>query len=123
MKPVHIQTGERGEGLATAFLINKGYEILDRNWRHGHGEVDIIAMYKDILVFVEVKTRTANYFGQPASFVDSKKMDKLAKIASVYMEKIGHDWEIRFDIIGILLKSPQSADITHYEDAWFPGWG
>ncbi|MBT8220685.1 MAG: YraN family protein [Bacteroidia bacterium] len=119
----HLETGKKGEAIASEFLSNKGYRILEHNWRHGHGEVDIIAMAGDILVFVEVKTRSANYFGEPASFVDNKKMEKLSRIASVYMEKIRHDWEIRFDIIGVLIKGPQHAEITHYEDAWFPGWG
>ena len=116
----HNDLGARGEEIASEFLSNKGYRILERNWRYRRTEIDIIAMKNDILVFVEVKTRTDDYFGEPASFADDKKMKRLAGSASVYMHKIDHDWEVRFDVIGVLVVGPKRVEIKHYKDVY---WG
>lgn len=117
----HLETGQKGEDIAVRFLKNKGWEILEVNWRYSRAEVDIIAKDLDILVFVEVKTRTDDYFGKPDAFVTPKKEKLLADAASVYMEKIGHEWEIRFDVISILIKGEKDYEIRHFKDAFFPG--
>ncbi|MEM0995383.1 MAG: YraN family protein [Bacteroidota bacterium] len=114
--------GEKGEQLAVDFLEKKGYQILEQNWRFSRAEVDIIAMDGEILVFLEVKTRSYTYFGEPEAFVTEKKEQFMIDAAHVYMEKINHEWEIRFDIIGIVLHQDQQADIRHFEDAFFPAW-
>lgn len=116
----HNDTGARGEEIAANHLINKGYTILERNWRHRRTEIDIIAKLGDVLVFIEVKTRSDDSFGEPASYADDKKMKRMASGATVYMNQINHDWEVRFDIIGVLMKGPQRAELRHYEDAY---WG
>lgn len=118
----HIETGKKGEALAKSFLEKKGYKILELNWRFSRAEVDIIAMQEEVLVFVEVKTRSYDYYGTPDAFVTEKKETLLADAAAAYMEEIDHDWEIRFDIIAILLHSPNNISIEHFEDAFFPGW-
>jgi putative endonuclease len=115
----HNDTGKKGEDLALAFLELKNYTILERNWRHRRSEVDIIAMYNKILVFVEVKTRSSDAFGRPEEFVSLKKQDLITRAAPIYMEKINHDWEIRFDVISILLFKDETYEIEHFEDAFF----
>ena len=117
----HLETGKKGENFAVEFLKKKGYEILETNWRFRRSEVDIIAKDKKILVFVEVKTRSYDYFGKPESFISARKKILLQDAASAYMRKINHTWEIRFDIIGILLHNPKNIEINHFEDAFFPG--
>ena len=117
----HLETGKKGEGLAVKFLEEKGYKILETNWRFRRSEVDIIAKDGPILVFVEVKTRSYDYFGKPASFVSTRKKVLLQDAASAYMHEINHTWEIRFDIIGILKPATKNMEINHYEDAFFPG--
>ena len=117
----HLETGKKGEDLAVKFLHEKGYKILETNWRFRRSEVDIIAKDGAILVFVEVKTRSYDYFGKPASFVSARKKVLLQDAASAYMHEINHTWEIRFDIIGILKPSAKNMEINHYEDAFFPG--
>jgi len=117
----HLETGKKGEQIAADFLRKKGYEILEMNWRHRRAEVDIIAKKAEIVIFVEVKTRTDDAFGNPASFVNAKKERFLANAANAYMEKIGHYDEIRFDIIGIVIWSSERMEIQHFEDAFFPG--
>ena len=115
------KTGDRGEQMAVELLQAKGYQILERNWRFSRAEIDIIAKQKDILVFIEVKTRSTALFGEPEEFLTSKQESLITDAAAVYMEQIGHDWEIRFDIISITLQPPQPI-IRHFEDAFFPGW-
>ena len=117
----HLELGKEGEELAKAFLIKKGYKILACNWRYKKAEIDLIAKIKEILVFIEVKTRSSDSFGQPEDFVNLKKMEFMAEAAPVFMEEISHEWEIRFDIIGIL-KTKEGTKTTHLEDVYFPEW-
>lgn len=117
----HLETGKRGELLAIDFLRNLNYEILEENWRFSRAEVDIIAKDRDILVFVEVKTRSSVLFGEPEAFVDARKEQLLADAAAVYMKQIQHDWEFRFDIIAVLLPENRTPTINHFKDAFFPG--
>ena len=112
--------GQRGETLAADYLAAAGYEIVARNWRYGHGEIDLIASIKDQLVIVEVKTRRA---GEPESAMTQAKESRLATTAQAYMAAIDWTGEVRFDVISILMPHDQSAELTHYEDAFFPGLG
>ncbi len=119
----HIRTGQTGEDLAAGFLENKGLHILHRNWRYRRAEVDIVALDGSTLVLVEVKTRSNNAFGRPEEFVSAKKQRFLAEAASHYMETFGHEWELRFDIVAVLLPDNGEPQLEHFEDAFFPGWG
>lgn len=118
----HNELGRKGEAIAREFLKKKGYQLLETNWRHRKAEIDIIAMWEEVLVFIEVKSRSSAYFGRPESFVDAKKQQLIADAASVYMEKIGHEWEIRFDIISVLFHNEVYQSVDHIKDAFFPGW-
>jgi putative endonuclease len=120
MGQIHL-LGKKGEAIARQYLLRKGWTILETNWRISRAEVDLIAKDGEVLVFIEVKTRSTDYFGQPAEFVESKKEMMLAGAASAYMEEIGHDWEIRFDIIGIVFQNEQQYELKHIPDAFFPG--
>jgi putative endonuclease len=113
--------GKKGEKIAATFLEEKGYKIVARNWRYSRAEVDIGASYNDALIFVEVKARSYDYYGQPEDFVTAKKQRLLSIAASAYMQKHNHDWEIRFDIISILFSGSSSYKIKHIEDAFFKG--
>ncbi len=117
----NIETGNRGESMAKDFLLKKGYQILETNWRFSRAEIDIIAMNGQILVFIEVKTRSTDFFGEPELAVDEHKRRLMSDAASAYMEQINHEWEIRFDIISIVLKNTD-PEIVHFEDAFFSGW-
>lgn len=107
--------------MALDFLRTKGYQILECNWRYHRAEVDIIAQSGPLIVFVEVKTRSGAAFGPPEAFLNAAQEQRIAAAAAAYLEQINHQWEIRFDIISILLKGPQSQ-IKHLEDAFFPSW-
>lgn len=116
------RTGKKGEELAVNFLEKKGFLILETNWRFSRAEVDIIAQDGEELVFIEVKTRTSKNISPPEASVTRKKRAFLVEAAGAYMEQINYDWEIRFDIITVLLWSDQQFEITHFQDAFFPGW-
>ncbi|MEM9548518.1 MAG: YraN family protein [Bacteroidota bacterium] len=118
----HNEIGKKGEEIALEFIRKKGYIILEKNWRHRKAEIDIIAKLKDVLIFIEVKTRSSDYYGRPETFVDAKKQQLISDTASVYMEKIGHDWEVRFDIISVLFHNEAYQSVEHFQDAFFPGW-
>jgi len=115
------ELGKWGEQLAVNYLLDKNYEIQKTNWRYSRAEVDIIAKDGEVLVFVEVKSRSYDFFGQPEDFVDAKKRMLLSEAAAAYMEEVDHEWEIRFDIISILMEKSGRYTLKHFEDAFFPG--
>lgn len=118
---LHNAIGKRGEELAIQLLKDQGCTILETNWRYRRAELDIIAMDGPVMIFVEVKTRSNDKFGRPEEFISTKKEAFMADAASAYMEKSGHDWEIRFDFITVIIQSDQHFEIEHFKDAFFPG--
>lgn len=108
--------GKKGEIIAIDYLKAKGYELICANYRAGRGEIDIIAVIEDILVFVEVKTRTNLHFGFPELAVTQKKTDKLMETAEAYIAQTNWAGPIRFDIISIDLQKQYT--VTHFEDAF-----
>ncbi|TXB64482.1 YraN family protein [Phaeodactylibacter luteus] len=114
-------TGAAGEQIARRFLEEKGYAILEQNWRYRRAEVDLIARHGKTLVFVEVKTRSSTAFGEIEDFVTRHKESLLAAAAHAYIDLIDHDWEVRFDIIAVLYLDEKSYSVKHLEDAFFPG--
>lgn len=112
-----VETGAYGERQALLYLQNCGYQILDVNWRYKHWEVDIIMKDSDILVFVEVKTRSSVAFGLPEDFVDTKKQKNLYRLADAYMHYVKHQGEIRFDIVSVM--KGKKIEIEHIKDAFW----
>lgn len=113
------ELGQKGENLATAYLKNKGFRILFRNWKWGKHEIDIIAENKDFIVFVEVKTRSDNFQVDPRTAVTSEKQRSLIRAADGYIQRFNIDKESRFDIITIISKNKDFV-IDHIEDAFYP---
>ena len=113
----HNELGKKGEALAIDFLVNKGYQIIEKNYRYQKAEVDIIASKKNILAVVEVKTRSTTYFGSPEEFVNPKKIKLLTTAINDYVIKNDLDVEVRFDIIAIV-KQKNEFRIEHLEDAF-----
>lgn len=116
----HLDLGRKGEALAKTHLENSGYEILDENWTHGRNEVDLIAYKDKVIIFVEVKARTGNGFGEPEDFVDARKQRLLVEAADEYIYLMEHEGEVRFDIISILFDKQASSTLKHIEDAFWP---
>lgn len=115
----HNETGASGEKAAVQHLADLGYDILEKNWRSGKDEVDIIATHKEQLIFVEVKTRTSDYFGAPEEWVGMKKQRNLIRAANSFIEERDMDMDVRFDVIGII-KNNNQLRLKHIEDAFYP---
>lgn len=111
--------GNKGEEYAANHLLAEGYTIEARNWRFSRAEIDIIAKKDEALIFVEVKTRSYDYYGKPEESIKAWKEALLIDAANAYMRMVGHDWEIRFDIISILADKSGKMKLTHFEDAFF----
>jgi putative endonuclease len=114
--PNKRSTGTQYEEVAAAYLRDKGYTILDRNFRDRSGEIDIIALCREALVFVEVKYRSTDKAGDPLEAVDARKQQQIRRIALKYMNYRGYNPEatsIRFDCIGIT-----DGGINHVENAF-----
>jgi len=114
----HNELGKKGEQLAVNFLLKKGYDIVERNYRFDKAEVDIIASLNDILAIVEVKTRSTADFGNPQDFVKPKQIQRLVKAVDEYVTVNGLDVEVRFDIIAIV-KNGKTYEIEHLENAFY----
>ena len=115
----HNDFGNLSEELAVNYLVGKGYEILERNWRNIHKEIDIIAKDGKFLVIVEVKTRQTDEYGEPDIAVTRKKQRLLIAAANAYISRNNMDVETRFDIISIIFKDGEPV-IDHIEDAFLP---
>lgn len=120
------ETGARYEDLAAAFLTQKGFQVVERNYRCRCGEVDLVARERvpmpdgavaDYLVFIEVKYRASGTkAGGPLMAVDRKKQERMIRTAGVYLKHrcLGEDTPVRFDVVGI---TPEG--IEHVRDAFW----
>ena len=115
---LHNDTGKWGEDAAVDFLVAAGYAIVERNWRLGHLEIDIIAMKDDRIVFGEVKTRK-NPDDDPFDAIDRRKMLRIANAANAYMARSPLPHDPQFDLIGIS-GIPEAHSIEHIPDAFIP---
>jgi putative endonuclease len=113
--------GDKGEELAVKHLKKKGYRILVRNYKAPTGEIDIIADDRGKLVFVEVKTRTDDLFGQPEEAVNLKKQNRIKKTALHYMSRLKKERPARFDIVSVHVRD-KTGKINHIEDAFEVYW-
>ena len=114
------QIGNASEEYACRYLTRRNYRILARNWRYRRAEIDIIALHKAILVFIEVKSRYWINFGEAEIAVNSHKEKLLFAAAQAFMEKNNYDWAIRFDIISIELDSQKRVHrLKHILDVFF----
>lgn len=119
MSKSHRQIGNEGEDLACDFLAKKGWEILQRNYYSGRSEIDVIAKDNEFYVFVEVKSRSTDFFGRPEEFISEKKVQRIFEAAGAWIvEKNLSGAPMRFDVIGILTSDPEKPSIFHLQDAF-----
>lgn len=113
------KVGDIGEQAAANYLYDAGYEIVERKYRSKIGEIDIIARIKNILVFIEVKTRRNAIYGFPAEAVTYRKKQKIINTASCYLQYI-HNTNIhcRFDVIEVFLNENNKITCNHITNAF-----
>ncbi len=112
-----LELGKQGEQLAERLLVDMGYTILERNYRKGHLEIDLIALDNDELVIVEVKTRAYANILQPEDAVNHKKRSSLIRLANQYIKSHGRTENVRLDVIAIV-NSDHGNDIKHIKNAY-----
>ncbi|HIZ85187.1 MAG TPA: YraN family protein [Candidatus Coprenecus stercoravium] len=114
-------TGKLGEDKALEYLLQNGYKLIERNWRCGHKEVDLIMESKDGLHIVEVKTRTAPADISPEQAVNREKQLRLEVAAGSFLKRKGYGSEVHFDIVSVILdKDSNVRDISLIKDAYIP---
>ncbi len=121
MTKERLDFGNKGEKAAASFLKKRGYRILKKNFRASIGEIDLIAEHKDVLVFIEVKSRTNQSFGHPSLAVTPAKQKKIAQTAQVFLMKYPvKGRQIRFDVVSVLpgKEDPDSLVVEVLQDAF-----
>lgn len=115
----HNELGRKGEEAAVACLKKKGHRIVECNWFFSGYEIDIITEHEEFIVFVEVKTRTSDRWGDPGDAVTEQRMRRMIRAAGLYL-KINHiDKPARFDIVSIT-GNDRHFELEHMEDAFLP---
>lgn len=114
------EIGQIGEDAAVNYLVSQGYVILDRNWRCGHLELDIVALDGDFLVFVEVKTREVNSILSPRDAITKTKQMNLINAANGYVRKNRRHEEVRFDTVSVIHHNGEVQDVELVKYAFYP---
>ena len=117
----HNKIGLKGEQIAADYLLNIGYIVLHRNWRSGKKEIDIIALKDDIVIIVEIKTRSGAKLLYPEEAVTRRKQGFLRQAAQAFLDENTAYRNLRFDIISIVMKGEHVQEIMHFEEAFY--WG
>jgi len=115
----HNELGKKGEEVAVRYLKLNHYDIKEKNWRFRKNEIDIIAQKDNVIVVVEVKTRTSEYFENPKEAVTRKKQKFIIQAADAYIQEKEIDLETRFDIVAVTIINGQTK-IEHIQDAFQP---
>jgi|SRR5882757_2598662 len=114
----HIDLGRKGEELAAGWLTAKGFVILQRNWRYGRYEVDIIASRSNILHIIEVKSRRSSSYGRPEESISQRKFQNLMLGAAGWLVKYPHHQRLQYDVMAIDLRRGAEPEITLFEDVY-----
>jgi putative endonuclease len=114
---IHNKLGQKGEEIAAAYLQDKEYKILARNWRFKRNEIDIIAIKNDILIVLEVKTRTSEFVENLSEIVTRKKQKSIIVAADAFVDRNEIKNEVRFDIIFIVF-SGENYHLQHIKEAF-----
>lgn len=115
----HNESGSLAEQLAADWLVGRGYELVEKNYRHGHAEIDLVMKHRGLLIFVEVKFRSGTGFGFAEEFVDSIKKKLLVKAADNYIYEKDWQKDIRFDILAVYKNRDGAINFRHFEDAFY----
>ncbi len=118
IKKYKQRLGKSGEDLAVSFLKKNGFEILNRNYRYGHKEIDIIGKDKNTIVFVEVKTGRSKIFGSPQERVNLRKQKSMIEVAQDFIQKNDlRNFDFRFDVVAINFERGNKK-IEHIKNAF-----
>ncbi|SHG72653.1 YraN family protein [Flagellimonas flava] len=114
----HNEFGKLGEQIAVDFLMDNGYSILARNYRHQKAEIDILAIKEEFLAVVEVKSRTSGFLANLNEVVNQKKIGLLVNAADFFVQEHNLDEEVRFDLITVV-KTKDTYKVEHLKNAFY----
>lgn len=114
----HNETGKKGEALAYTYFIENGYEILHKNWRYKHWEVDLIAHKNELLHFIEVKCRSSKQFGFPEESVSKKKIQNLINASVEFIYLYPQYKRVQFDVLAINLHKNAETEYLLIPDVY-----
>lgn len=120
VSPTRKDKGSAAEEAAASHLKRQGWRIIERNWSCRSGELDIIAEQGEIMLFVEVRSRSGLGYGMPAESIDARKIQQVRRTAEVYLHRFGlSDRQIRFDAVAVMLgRNLEIRSLEHIEDAF-----
>lgn len=120
MKMFNKQTGGRGERQAEKLLRRKGFRVLERNWGNKWGELDLVCLDGETVVFVEVKAKTGEAYGAPWQMVNRNKLERVRRTGERFLIERGWgDKLCRIDVVGVVFdRSGRGAKIDHWENVW-----
>lgn len=111
--------GKRGEDIACAYLVSRGYQVIDRNWRCGAGEIDIVARQGSSLVVIEVKARSSLAAGHPFEAITARKYSRLRALAGHWCEAQAETFaSVRIDAVGVIIPGGGPATVEHLTGVW-----
>ncbi len=114
LPPTKAETWKTYERLAASYFEQNGYEIIQRNWRAGHREIDLVVRKSNLIAFVEVKSALSKKFGHPIERVDDRKIANLTKAAQQYLiENKIENCDLRFDVVTFI-----NGKLEHFPDAF-----
>ena len=113
------ELGKMGERLAEQYMCERGYEILFRNWRHSHYELDLVAVKNEMVHFIEVKTRKTTEFGLPEQAVDEIKISCLVEAGEAFLYEHPHWKKVQFDVLSICMLPDAEIEYFLIEDVYF----
>jgi putative endonuclease len=111
-------TGKMGETLAVSYLQLTGYQLLQRNWRHGRAEIDLIACKGNTLHFIEVKTRRSLRYGWPEEHIKPGKIIRMMIAVEAYLQTVAKPSLVQLDILSILLSDRKPPVFWLIEDVY-----
>jgi putative endonuclease len=113
----HNNLGKKGEEAAVHYLRQNGYKIIERNWVNEKYEIDIIAQNEEFIIFVEVKTRSSDYWENPEDAISKGKIKRIVEAADFYLRENDIDLPARFDVVAVIWNG-KKCDIDHIDDAF-----
>lgn len=117
MRTYNLEIGKKGEDIAKKYLENKGYKIIDHNYKTKYSEIDLVCQKDNELVFVEVRTKTNERFGSPEETINKDKIKRLIRAASAYVNRKNWQGPYRIDVCSVLLNKDLNLNkIQHYEN-------
>ena len=110
--------GNMGEEVAASFFLDRGARVMEQNFRYKRSEIDLVLLWENVMVFVEIKTRKNSEFGNPENFISENQQDKIREAAEIVQEIYRWTGPVRFDVLSIIADQGKIQELFHLADAF-----